>query len=253
MPPAETRRTQTTAASPSTARGCRLQPPQGVKGRPSDACGLPPHARPLTADLDRRLQLQQVWLAHEYLLGRQAEEPNLVLAQLNLFTGPSILDFEQPLYQVVQLARLEVRHPLGSLCRPGEAVQGQPANTIQLVDGRSACRAFKHCTPCSTARNNGQAGAGGGKRGAGSTCRAGARAPPPQCEPSLRPRPALPAARAQRVPRSREPPCLPLPLPGRQAGRQGCRCAHPGGVGRRRRHPAIHARSIPAPPLRASS
>ena len=38
-------------------------------------CGFRP--RLLTANLYRRLQLQQVWLAHEDLLGRQAQLPDL--------------------------------------------------------------------------------------------------------------------------------------------------------------------------------
>ena len=47
--------------------------------------------------------LQQVGLAHEDLLGCQANEPDFILAQLHLLAWPPAADLQQPLYDVVYL------------------------------------------------------------------------------------------------------------------------------------------------------
>lgn len=56
-----------------------------------------------TADFDGRLQLQQVWLAHEDLLCREADEADLIFAELHLLAWPPVADLQQPLYDVVYL------------------------------------------------------------------------------------------------------------------------------------------------------
>jgi hypothetical protein len=61
-----------------------------------------------TADFDGRLELQQVGLAHEDLLCREAQQPDFILRELHLLAGPPVAHLQQPLDDVVDL-RLVLR------------------------------------------------------------------------------------------------------------------------------------------------
>lgn len=56
----------------------------------------------VTANLDRRLELQQVGLLHEDIPGRDAEIPDLRLRELHLLPGPRRSDVDEPPDDVVQ-------------------------------------------------------------------------------------------------------------------------------------------------------
>eukprot|EP00967_Tisochrysis_lutea_P120329 scaffold197170_cov14-Tisochrysis_lutea.AAC.1 len=69
----------------------------------------PSQAEALTTNLDGRLQLQQVGLAHENLLGREAQHPYFILRQLHLLARPAVPHVQQPLDNLIYLWNEQAR------------------------------------------------------------------------------------------------------------------------------------------------
>lgn len=62
----------------------------------------------LTANLNGRLKLEQVGLAHEYLLGCETEHADFVLRKLHLLPWPAIPHVQQPFYYLIDLSDILV-------------------------------------------------------------------------------------------------------------------------------------------------